>query len=96
MLTGRNLETHANFDKNYNLFINFQITKSRTELVKEVRQRKKDGTIKKYGVDQNGRVTIKVKIDSKFQEVTDAKSLAEVISNPVQAPAFRQRQNRDH
>ena len=66
------------------------------EEVKEVRQRKKDGTIKKYSVDQNGQVTIKVKIDSKFQEVTDAKSLAEVISNPVQAPAFRQRQNRDH
>ena len=37
MLTGKNYETNANFNKNYNLFINFQITKSRTELVNSKR-----------------------------------------------------------
>ena len=59
MLTGRNKESKANFTA-ANVFLNFQLTKKRAELVKVVRQAKKDKKIVKYGTDQNGRVTVRV------------------------------------
>ena len=79
MLTGRNGVTKSNFTQD-NIFINFQLTKKRSELVKVARQAKVDKKIKKYGVDQNGRLTIKVKPSSRWEEVSSSKDLENIIS----------------
>ena len=52
MLTGKGLS-------NNNIFINFMLTKARTEMSKQVRQTKKDKKIQSYSVDQNGNFFVK-------------------------------------
>ena len=47
-----------NFSKD-NVFINFQLTKKRGEICKEVRQAKIDGIVKSYEIDANGRIFIR-------------------------------------
>ena len=42
-----------------NVFINFQLTKKRGEICKEVRRAKKENLIKNYDIDANGRLFIK-------------------------------------
>ena len=63
-------------------FLNFQLTKKRAELVKVVRQAKKDKKIVKYGTDQNGRVTVRVQSSSPWVVVTSQSSLQQYISSP--------------
>ena len=46
-----------------NIFINFQLTKRRGELSKEVRRAKKEKLIKSYEIDSNGRIFIR-KLDN--------------------------------
>ena len=53
MMTAEN-----NFSKD-NIFINFQLTKVRGEICKEVRRAKKDNRIKSYEIDVNGRIFIR-------------------------------------
>ena len=52
MMTGTNFT-------NDNIFINFMLTKRRTELSKQVRQARKDTKIQNYSIDQNGKFFIK-------------------------------------
>ena len=47
-----------NFSKD-NIFINFQLTKRRGEIAQEVRKAKKDGLVKSYEIDMNGRIFVK-------------------------------------
>ena len=47
-----------NFSKD-NIFINFQLTKQRGEICKEVRRAKKDNVIKSYEIDVNGRIYVR-------------------------------------
>ena len=42
-----------------NIFINFMLTKARTEMSKQVRQLKKERKIQNYSIDQNGKFFIK-------------------------------------
>ena len=42
-----------------NVFINFQLTKKRGEICKEVRRAKKENLIKNYDINANGRIFIK-------------------------------------
>ena len=42
-----------------NIFINFMLTKARTEISKQVRQLKKERKIQSYSIDQNGKFFIK-------------------------------------
>ena len=51
--------------------------------MKVVRKAKTDGQIIKYGVDQNARVTVKVKKDSVFETVATKDELIKVIANPT-------------
>ena len=72
MLTGKGFS-----DKN--IFINFMLTTRRTELCKQVRQAKKDHLIKKYSVDQNGKIFIKkLGNDNQFHPVTSIKHLEQM------------------
>ena len=80
MLTGRNDATKSNFTQD-NIYLNFQLTKKRSELVQVVRQAKKDNKVKKYGVDQNGRLTVKVKPSSKWEEVKSSSHLQNIITS---------------
>ena len=93
LLTGKNFHTGKHFtDKN--IFINFQLTKKRGSLAKEVRDAKVAGSIIKYGTDQNGKITVRVGLNSGWAEVTSSSSLQAVIANPPVAKpqAWQQRQ----
>ena len=86
LLTGKNSSTgEAFYDKN--VFINFQLTKKRSSLAKEVRNAKVAGSIVKYGTDQNGKITVRVGPNSGWAEVTSSSSLQAVIANPPVAKA---------
>ena len=85
MLTGRNKVTSDNFT-GANLFLNFQLTKRNGELAKVVRLARKDGRIKKYGVDQNGRITAKVSDATSWEEVTSEAQLRQMVQDAPPAP----------
>ena len=42
-----------------NVFINFQLTKKRGEICREVRDAKKKNIVKSYEIDANGRIFVK-------------------------------------
>ena len=94
LLTGKNSANGKVFtDKN--VFINFQLTKKRSSLAKEVRNAKVAGSIVKYGTDQNGKITVRVGLNSGWAEVTSSSSLQAVIANPpVAKPRAWQQQPR--
>jgi len=85
LLTGKNSNTRENFT-DANVYINFQITKNKSELVKAAKVAKKDRKIKKYGVDQNGRLTVKVSASSKFEEVSSLAGLEHLVATVPSAP----------
>ena len=92
LLTGRNKVTKENFDSQVPLFINFQLSKNKTQLTKVVRDSKKSRRISKYGVDQNGRITVKVTPDSAWVEVTSEEQLTSlVMAAPPPATVSRRR-----
>ena len=81
MLTGKNSVTGSNFTQD-NLFLNFQLTKKKSELVSAVKDARKAKTISKYGIDQNGRVTVKVRSTSKqWKEVATRSELESLITS---------------
>ena len=60
-----------------NIFINFQLTKRRSELSKEVRRAKRDKLIRSYDIDRNGRIYVrKLETDETVEiiEMNDIKS----------------------
>ena len=65
-----------------NIFVNFMLTSRRIELSKYVRQAKKDHSIQKYSVDQNGKIFV-VKIGSTdFKEVKSIYDIDQLKSQP--------------
>ena len=73
MMTGTNF-TQAN------VFINFMLTKKRTEMSKQVRQMRKDSKIQNYSIDQNGKFFIrKIGDDNKFHEVSSIDAIENLI-----------------
>ena len=69
MITRGMMSAENNFSKD-NIFINFQLTKRRGDLAKEVRKAKKDGVIKSYEIDMNGRIFVRY-LDNKNSEIID-------------------------
>ena len=57
-----------------NVFINFQLTKRRGEISKEVRKAKKDNLIKSYETDANGRIYVK-NLDNNFVEIIEIEDI---------------------
>ena len=81
LLTGKNKDTHAKFTS-ANLYLNFQLTGYRSDLVRSVRAAKKDRRIRFYGVDQNGRVTVLGRhADAQWTEVRSLRALDLVASH---------------
>ena len=95
LLTGKNSSTGDHFTK-ANVFINFQLTKRRGDLAKEVRKAKYDKGIVKYGTDQNGKITVKVKDFSPWAEVTSIPHLRLLIADPPVSERPRQAWGQQH
>ena len=89
LLTGKNNSTGDHFT-DANVYINFQLTKRRGDLAKEVRMAKYSKGIVKYGTDQNGKITVKVKVFSPWAEVTSISHLQHLIDNPPVSEQPRQ------
>ena len=68
MLTGKNNVSKQNFDRNSNIFINFQLNKYNNDLLKSVKLAKTNNKIRKYGIDQNARISVKIKQADPNQE----------------------------
>ncbi len=81
MLTGKNKETKANFS-DANVFLNFQLTRKKGNMLREVRKAKADRKVMKYGTDQNGRITVRVRQNSPWVEVASVEQLEEYIASP--------------
>ena len=92
MLTGKNKQTRNYFDKDVNVFLNFQLTTARAKLLEEVKKERKSKRITSYGVDQNGKVTVRVgkKEETGWAQVTSATHLQSIIANPPQPTRRRQ------
>ena len=54
-----------------NIFINFQLTKRRGEICKEVRRAKKMNLIRNYEIDANGRIFVRALVTEQTKEITD-------------------------
>jgi hypothetical protein len=55
-------------DKDVNFFVNFNLTRERLALLKEVRVKKKSKQLEKYSIDENG--AIKIRIQSRWLRLT--------------------------
>ena len=64
-----------------NIFINFMLTKQRTEISKQVRQMKKDRKIQNYSIDQNGKFHIKKLGVNKFHAVSSILEIETLIKD---------------
>jgi hypothetical protein len=76
------MATGENFT-NDNIFINYQLTKRRGKLSKEVRQAKSDNLIEKYSTDANGRIFVKKHNDTKKYPIESINELHEVTTAPT-------------
>ena len=63
-----------------NVFINFQLTKRRGEICREVREAKKKNIVKSYEIDANGRIFVKyVGSNTKAVEIFDIEDIQKNI-----------------
>ena len=92
MLTGKNKRSGNYFANDVNVFINFQLTTARAKLLEEVKKERKAKRINSYGVDQNGRVTMRVgkKDETGWSLVKSSAEIQHAIANP--APLVRRHQ----
>ena len=82
----------VNFDRNVNVYLNFQLTKPRMAIAHQCRMLLKDRVNKpigKYSVNQNGRITVrKVAGQGQWIEVKDMEELAQISGR--QLPILQQ------
>ena len=90
LLTGRCKGTPYLMAKEVNAYINFQVTPRRGHLLKAARLERKNNRQLKYGVDQNGRVTVQVSPHCNFEVVKSVEALQELVRNPPVRGAFSQ------
>ena len=78
MMSAENNFTHDN------LFLNFQLTKRRGDICKEVRNAKKDNIVKSYEIDANGRIFVRyVGTDNKAYEIIDLEDIKKYFPGVV-------------
>ena len=80
MMTGK-LPGGDSFDKDVNLFLNFQLTNKRAKLAKAVRQARKEGKIFKFYINQNGIIKIKKTTSDIYTKVNSEDHLKSIISS---------------
>ena len=81
MLTGKNHQSKEYFT-DANVYLNFQLTRKKSELSKLVRKAKSERKIIKYGTDQNGRITVRVNQTCPWIEVSSSAELENYIRSP--------------
>ena len=79
-----------------NVYINYQVTQSRGELLKHCRQARKDGSIRKYSTDQNGNISVQIDQRGAWTRVSSPSGLRQFISNNRQPRAAAGAQDRRH
>ena len=92
LMTGRNPKTGADFT-NAPLYINYQLTPARGEVVKVVREAKRGKRLHKYNVDANGRCFVQL-VDrySQWKEVKAEEDLKRLVaSRHQQQPSSQHR-----
>ena len=75
------MTTGTGFTKD-NIFINFMLTKRRTEISKQIRQLKKETKIQNYSTDQNGKFFIRKNGDDKKFHLVSSIADIEKLINP--------------
>ena len=92
LMTGRNPGTGNDFT-NIPLYINYQLTPARGEIVKVVREAKRGKQLHKYNVDANGRCTVQlIDRDSPWKEVKSEEELKRMVaSRHQQLPSSQHR-----
>ena len=90
LFTGRCKKTNQMVKKEVNAYINFQVTPRRGNLLKAARLERRTNRQFKYGVDQNGRITVKVNEYCDFEVVRSEERLQELIRTPPKRQAFSQ------
>ena len=89
MVTGKlgTGEAGINFDRNLNVYLNFQLTRKRMAISHQCRlllKDKENKPIGKYSVNQNGKITVrKVSGQGKWLEVKDMEALAKIAGRPL-------------
>merc|ERR1712240_768180 len=79
IMTGKNPTSGDSFDKDVNLFLNFQLTRKRAQLAKAVRVARKEHKIHKYYINQNGVIKIKKTTVDIYTEVKSEAHLQSII-----------------
>ena len=80
MMTGKSVPG-GNFDKDVNLFLNFQLTKKRAKLAKAVRLARKEKRIHKFYINQNGVIKVKRTIEDNYAEVKSEDHLKSITNS---------------
>ena len=76
-MTGK---VHGQCFTDANVFINYQVTKSRGEVLKHCREAKKAGSIRKYSTDQNGNISVQFVHRGTWTRVCSHSDLQQLIS----------------
>ena len=83
MITRGMMSPDNNFSKD-NIFLNFQLTKRRGDICKEVRQAKKDNIVKHYEIDANGRIFVKyVGDENRTHEIFDKEDVKKRVQQKI-------------
>ena len=72
-----------------NVFVSYQLTPRRGELMKACKEAKSKVRTLRYGADQQGRITVRVHDRCVFEEVRSTADLARIISAPTLNERFR-------
>lgn len=78
MLTTAMMKGEVSFEKN--IFINFQLTPKKSELAKKIRQAKKEKKVKKFYIDPNGKISVRLTDNSPKIVIKSAESLSNLIN----------------
>ena len=64
-----------------NVYINYQVTKARGELLKKAREARKDGLIRKYSTDQNGNISVQISQRGSWTRISSPSDLQQLITD---------------
>ena len=67
-----------------NVFINYQLTQARGELLKKARQARRDKSIHKYSTDQNGNISVQMKQRGSWSRISSPFDLQQLVSGRQQ------------
>ena len=88
LMTGKALD--GTCFTNDNIFINYQVTKARGELLQKAREARRLKKIHKYSTDQNGDISIQVKPRTPWTRISSSSHLQQCISSSRQPAAAAQ------